>query len=667
MIGTDPEAAETLRRDLAACFDTGGLDEDIGAKAHALLDTVTDPRFPGLLCPSCDGENEMRVFAAVETPAQWQRLAPLLTAFAGPTLTDFSGTPSPLPAGNAVAARVAGARPGLTGVLALPSGAGRKEALVALDRLRHMLATAPTLEREHQRPTAWLLDRFDDALGTGDRSRAQDILDRVRRELRLDAVNLAALQTCLEAAFGRWSAIFESEGFSDLVRARKTPAMALLLLEAIYRGKIDPDGKRDADALKTAYDPDLAALTVHLLPHPLPPGVSACVARLAALETLRCGNPVRDLAAHLDRLGPLSPLVERLLEPEPETIPEPVPQPSAELRQATSVPAASDPDSWLEWLSLATDPDFGQALSHARAGAEAWPIGDAQGDPVSVAQHVEALEKAWWAEGTTQDRCAAALPLLVRWLTRDPAFPRATMQPLYDTLLTLFALFQRRDAEVYDSARVMVGALLELGLDDAEYRAIIEVAEELVGESPGLGGVFRVLDTVEEFLLHPAPNQTARTTFLQTLLSRIAPLYPRMSAIERHAVSLLAGELDWTLPPLPDAAPPDTSTTSLADALEGKRIAIYSLTEDASREAAVALRDLAPGVTVECNADHGGTEALRALADGADIFVMVWRSAKHAATDFIRKHRGKRPLSFAAGRGMSSILRAVEQHVAEGR
>ena len=77
----------------------------------------------------------------------------------------------------------------------------------------------------------------------------------------------------------------------------------------------------------------------------------------------------------------------------------------------------------------------------------------------------------------------------------------------------------------------------------------------------------------------------------------------------------------------------------------------------------VALGELEPTVSVDCNADHGGTARLKALAESADIFVMTWLSAKHAATDFIREHRDDRVLLYAQGRGFSSILRAIEDHL----
>lgn len=101
----------------------------------------------------------------------------------------------------------------------------------------------------------------------------------------------------------------------------------------------------------------------------------------------------------------------------------------------------------------------------------------------------------------------------------------------------------------------------------------------------------------------------------------------------------------------------------LAIRLADLRIAIYTLTESSSRQAKTAIEQTVTSVKVDCNADHGGTARLRALAENADLFVMTSLSAKHAATDFIREHRGDRPLLYAQGRGFSSILRAIEDHL----
>jgi hypothetical protein len=132
-----------------------------------------------------------------------------------------------------------------------------------------------------------------------------------------------------------------------------------------------------------------------------------------------------------------------------------------------------------------------------------------------------------------------------------------------------------------------------------------------------------------------------------------------LTRLQRIAVTLLSRELGWELPvsPTSDVPPMDDG---LSSRLAGMRITIYSLTESSSRQAKAALEEISSSVTVDINADHSGGARLRALAENSDLFVMTWLSAKHAATDFIRTHRGNRPLIYSQGKGFSSILRAIE-------
>jgi hypothetical protein len=176
--------------------------------------------------------------------------------------------------------------------------------------------------------------------------------------------------------------------------------------------------------------------------------------------------------------------------------------------------------------------------------------------------------------------------------------------------------------------------------------------------------IYWVLELVESFMNAGAPDASARETFLHRILARIVPIYSRLTHLQRIAVTLLSGELGWSLPVIPatDATPADDG---LASRLAGLRVAIYSLTDSSSRQAKAALEEIASDVTVETNSDHGGSARLRALAENSDLFVMTWLSAKHAATEFIRKHRGSRTLLYSRGKGFSSILRAIEDHLSQ--
>ena len=317
--------------------------------------------------------------------------------------------------------------------------------------------------------------------------------------------------------------------------------------------------------------------------------------------------------------------------------------------------------SWIKWFERAVDPSFTTALDIARHGKDEWPIEFGAGDPAAVQAFVSALEKAQ-SDNLACERTVHALPFLVAWLQRDPNFPQAAMVPIYASLLTLFALGSARGSGTYESSQILVSALLSAGLDVKAYRALIADVEELAGEGFGLDMVYWVLEIIEDFMRASTPAAEARETFLHGALSRIAPIYARLSSLQRTAVAHLARELGWTLQSFGVTCEQDSSE-DVTSRIQGLRIAIYSLTESSSRQAKVAIEELAPTAVVDCNADHGGTTRLRALAENADLFVVTWLSAKHAATDFIREHRGGRPLLYAQGRGFSSILRAVEDHV----
>ena len=319
------------------------------------------------------------------------------------------------------------------------------------------------------------------------------------------------------------------------------------------------------------------------------------------------------------------------------------------------------PTSWTDWLAQTADSSFTSALDVARKGKDEWSIEAGAGDPVAVQALASALDLAQ-SNDLAAERTSQALPFFVAWLQRDPEFPRAAMTPIYASLLTLFAIGPARGRSIYESTQILVGALLTTGLDAKAYQALIADVEELAGEGFGVEMVYWVLEITEEFMRTSAPDASARESFLHGVLARIAPIYARLTSLQRTAVARLAQEFSWTLQSFGINA-----NVAVADdfssRLQGLRIAIYSLTESSSRQAKSAIKEIAPTAIVDCNADHGGTVRLRALADNADLFVIAWRSAKHAATDFIRKHRERRPLRYAQGRGFSSILRAIEDHL----
>ena len=115
--------------------------------------------------------------------------------------------------------------------------------------------------------------------------------------------------------------------------------------------------------------------------------------------------------------------------------------------------------------------------------------------------------------------------------------------------------------------------------------------------------------------------------------------------------------------PVPPVETEDASAEP--NQLDGKLVAIYTLTEQVGERARKLLMDLYPNVRVELSHDKGGNTRLEGLARNADIFVVCWRSAAHAATDIISRFRPSGAVTlFPDGKGWSSILRVIEGQLA---
>jgi hypothetical protein len=710
MIGVDVDAARAIKGNLKRLGDFDALGPDAASLCAKLIETVADPQFPGALVPSIDNSGKIHVLIATSTSTAWRRLSPVLKAFAGPTLTSFDGRPEALPQGDPVANVVAQSQPVSTGVMRLPSDpANRLAALRALVRASDTLDRAPDLQRAAPEPTSWMLARFQDYLNVGRRDAAANVLARLKSELRFDALNIKFLEVQLLAAFGDWTAILDLPGFANLCLARRTPASTALLLEALYWVHLaGPFEAGDAGETRARFDTAVRSLALPMLRVPVPRMLTTAGWRVYGIEAWLAPSRTDIAAALVGHLDALGWIADRVAPVAPPKVASPVAEPAtidnarealvevdavdsvdalasavralaklgpedlARLREAepfrSALPVTEEmavggpPTSWINWFERAADPSLTSAFEIARHGKDEWPIESGVGDPIVVQEFLSALNKAQ-SDNLASERTAQALPFLVAWLQRDPNFPRAAMATIYASLLTLFALGSARGSGTYESRQVLVSALLSTGSDAKAYQALIV---ELAGEGFGVDMVYWMLEIVEDFMRASTPAADTREAFLHSALSRIAPIYARLSSLQRAAVAHLARELGWTLQSFGVTVKP-VGTEDFAGRIKDLRIAIYSLTESSSRQAKAAIEELAPSAVADCNADHGGTARLRALAENADLFVITWLSAKHAATDFIREHRGGRPLMYAQGRGFSSILRVIDDHFASTR
>lgn len=706
MIAADLETSRRIAAQLRDRSKASTVPAGTEALCELLLETADNAAFPGALIPEQATDGEF-VIVAVASPTDWRRLCPVLRAFAGPTLTSFDGLPSSDLATAGLLATVAETYPFVTAAIRLPTDLGGREmALRALVRARDTFARAPSLTHSVPEPTSWLLARFQDHLNVGRRDAAASLLAQLREELRLDALNLRSLHVQLLATFEEWDSIVDMPGFANLARARRTPATTTLLLEALYQARLaSPFESGDQAAVESLYTQEVRALAAPMFKAPFPASLRPGGWRLVALEAL--ASPGREdlRKAASDRSDQLGWLSRRLA---PFSVSEQNPAlrlealddardrliagetmesvdamsaalaalarlndtQRAELARAEPFRSAlraleqeagctTVPTSWPMWLTQISDPAFTNALALARLGAEEWPIAGEAADPAAVALLLDTLNKAQ-NDSLAAERTAQALPYIVAALQRDPHFPNSALTPIYSSLLTLLALGSARGASVYDSSLALVDALLTVGIETTQYRDLAADVDEIAGEGFGVRMIYWTLELIESFMRSPSPDPEAREQLVHSMLARLTPIRGRMSCLQQAAVQSLSNEFAWTFEA--PSTPQDPYGDGLPSRLRGKTIAIYSLVENATRQAKIALQAISSDIDVQCNADQGGTSQLRALASNCDLFVVAWAAAKHAATDFIRTHRKDRPLVFAEGKGVSSLLRAVEDY-----
>ncbi|WP_256792979.1 protein DpdD [Terrabacter sp. Ter38] len=153
----------------------------------------------------------------------------------------------------------------------------------------------------------------------------------------------------------------------------------------------------------------------------------------------------------------------------------------------------------------------------------------------------------------------------------------------------------------------------------------------------------------------------AKTRLFYSALEVLRPVRSSLSLAEIEGLRLVADELTTALPEDFEIKTLGEDPAAPYRHLEDSVVVLYSLTESAITRAAQVLRRLIPGIDVRTASDHDGSQQLAALSSNADVFVMVAASAKHAATNFIKDHRGGRPVIQVNSRGSSAILRELAE------
>ena len=317
------------------------------------------------------------------------------------------------------------------------------------------------------------------------------------------------------------------------------------------------------------------------------------------------------------------------------------------------------PGNWVEWLGALGRDDLRVPDEMALSLPDKWKVSEHLGDEGRVSALVSAIENA---SSTREEQLFDVLPHLVRWLQTDPEWPNSSLSSLYRTiynriLVHLVVRWQRDEAGV---AKELLRAILELGLDKDEYTRSLHDMSDALPAAAGRGDTDILLELAEIIVDNGSPDPEAQLALWERMAAKLKPLESLIEVEDRTLVNDIAQVFDFD--EVFSIEPESGEASAESSALAGKVVAIYTLTESVAQRVGRLLERLYPGIRVELAADTVASQRLEELSRRADIFVVCWRSASHAATEFIKRWRpAKSPPIYPDGKGSSSILRKLRE------
>ncbi len=324
-----------------------------------------------------------------------------------------------------------------------------------------------------------------------------------------------------------------------------------------------------------------------------------------------------------------------------------------------STPAPADWESWIH--EVEANPSWDEAVSFTRDASVLWPVETYLYSPAKISALAGHLTRTRDAKAAEVVRFC--LPHIAGYFFHNG--PHAAFRIIYLDLLLSLALDERFGGEDWGLAETLVSAIMDTGPSRADYEHMLSSVTTIWEERGDPRHIDWSLDLLDLLIGAPSPDPGARDAFFEAVSASIQKHVRRLEPAQRSLFKLLCSDLGHGIPPhlYPQGGLADDITT---DALTGKMVAIYTLEESSGKRARDLISVIYHGVDVRVNHDHVGSEQLKHLARNADYFLMVTKSAKHAATNFVKAERPnmKRPIDYPAGKGSSSIVTALNIAIA---
>ena len=231
-------------------FDLGKIERGEGkqAKIRPWVELLTKGEPQPTILP-CWRSESVDWYAIALSERQLRRLSEELMAFVGPTYSTFRGQRAQLNPQDPIELAVYE----FTGGAAVKLCGQATDVWEALEQMRRVSERRVKRVADIPRPTGRVLRDFYMALQAGDRIAAENSLQYLVDQHRLDALNLLFLRVQLLAELEQWNELLTLPELGNLLQVRRPFAVTQALLKAVYRTELQHFEDNNAPGSAVAY------------------------------------------------------------------------------------------------------------------------------------------------------------------------------------------------------------------------------------------------------------------------------------------------------------------------------------------------------------------------------------------------------------------------------
>lgn len=686
-------------------------------------------------------------YALAFKPDQARALPEIITAFIGPSYSDFSGQAAELDPADPID-RAVHEFVGNNAFKFTVAGSDNKTATNnALKILRNLWEQKPERRLTIARIKNRILRDFQMALAVGDYLAARERIEELRSGGHLSANNLLFLRVRVLAAEENWGTLLGLPELPDLMAIRRPALVTQSIIRAVYATELARfEAEKNPGAavshfreqLLSKYMPLFRARGSMSVPEVIKSFMIMAVASdpprnriarriLSDFPQESVDYPYLEALANLSAVGPETPEAPTIkqaqdaynsndfetafhllsgirhtpeslrllllcgseissLESARETVR--IVQECSENEQKTALGpkvireiweellelCGSDrglptpetiPSNWTEWLEHLnrTGPSAAD-LRIVEQGAVEWKTEALVHDPDLIQRTAGLLLEE--RDQRSTETLHNAVPFIMGFFLPE-GVPKPAFKPIYQSLFILLCLDNKIGADDLIALNDLAAGLLEIGVTKEEYSELLNGISEAWARVESPRYFDWALDSLDLLAAYPVLCRVSLTEYYCKVINSFSRWLRRVEGGHWALLRCLSedlGQAEAFSGVHPDTEDAVGETEERETVFQDKTIAIYTLTESVGKRIRIVLERMLRNSRIEISSDRVGSVRLRNLARTADVFIVATRSAKHAATEFIKTHRPKSlPTLYPRGKGSASMLMALSEYL----